>query len=589
MPSTVSPATTPPGSPAEVPKVPSTASQDAAAATSAEASSSTVSGIARRDFLAGASLLGVGAPLAAAGLARGPLARAAVPTHAITPTRPAPDLAETAAGWVRGTRTNGVSAFLGVPYGANTGGSNRFLPPQRVTPWRGVRDATAYGHIAPQPLPSAGLDYALLIDWINQPGGQDEDCLVLNVWTPQTGGHVRRPVLVSFHGGGFSTGSGNHAGFNGDPLARFGDVVVVSVNHRLGSLGFLHLADLGAPEEFATSGVNGMLDLVASLRWVHQNIANFGGDPNRVMIFGQSGGGAKTSTLLAMPSAKGLLHRAAVQSGSALTLATRATGTANASRLLARLGLSTSRVRELQTVPTGIMVAAQAALEAGTPPANFAPVVDGSAIPRDPFSPTAPDVSRTVPMIISTTRDEATAMAANADLTDAGLLAAVQALVGADNAPTVITAYRDSYPTASPALILARISTDRGFIPNARTQAERKDAQNAAPAWMYLFTAASPANRARWGAVHGIDVGLVFHNAAGPINGNNNPRFVTLANQLAGAWVRFARTGDPNGAGLPHWATYDPASRTTLVLGDDATVIENDPLRKFRLLWGPPR
>jgi para-nitrobenzyl esterase len=551
------------GSPSEVPAVP---------------------GIARRDFLAGASLLGVGAPLAAAGLVRGPLTRPAAPTPATTPTRPAPDLAETSAGWVRGTRTNGVSAFLGIPYGAPTGGANRFLPPQPAASWRGVRNTTAYGHIAPQPLPSAGLDYALLIDWINQPGGQDEDCLVLNVWTPQTGGHVRRPVLVSFHGGGFSTGSGNHAGFNGDPLARFGDVVVVSVNHRLGSLGFLHLADLGAPAEFAGSGVNGMLDAVASLRWVRENIGHFGGDPNRVMIFGQSGGGAKTSTLLAMPSAKGLLHRAAVQSGSALTLATRATGTANASRLLARLGLSTSRIRDLQSVPTGIMVAAQAALEAGTPAANFAPVVDGTAIPRDPFSPTAPDVSRTVPMIISTTRDEATAFAANAELTDAGLTAAVQALAG-DNAQTVLTAYRDSYPTASPALLLARITTDRGALPNARTQAERKDALGGAPAWMYLFTAASPAAPARWGATHGIDVGLVFHNAAGPINGTDNPRFGTLADQLAGAWVRFARTGDPNGAGLPNWATYNPTTRSTLVLGDTATTVENDPLQKFRQLW----
>lgn len=500
------------------------------------------------------------------------------PTAAATPSRGGADLVETSAGWVRGRRTHGVSAFLGIPYGP----ANRFQPPAAPKPWRGVRDATRYGHVAPQPIPGARLDYTQLISWLNQPGGQDEDCLVVNVWTPRPD-HRRRPVLVSFHGGGFSTGSGNYPGFDGDPLARFGDVVVVTVNHCLGLLGFLHLADLDAPTEWATAGVNGMLDAVAALRWVRDNVANFGGDPGNVMVFGQSGGGAKTSTLLAMPSARGLPHRAAVQSGSTLTLANREAGTRNASRLLARLGLSTRRIAELRDVPVEILVAAQAGLEAATPPAQFSPVVDGVAIPRDPFAPTAPEVSRNVPMIISLTRDEATAFATNPELTDAELLTAAQALAGAA-APRVVAEYRDAYPQASPALLLARMSTDSGVFVAARTQAERKVALGGAPAYMYLFTWPSPADPARWGAPHGIDVALAFHNADAPITGDNAPRARQLADDLAGAWVRFARTGDPNGGRLPRWPAYDANARQTLVLGD-TTAVESDPLRRFRLLW----
>lgn len=518
----------------------------------------------RRGLLATTPLLAglLGAPAAAAG----------------TPGRGRAEPVETSAGWVRGNRSAGISSFLGIPYA----GAARFRSPSAPAPWRGVRDATSFGHVAPQPIPGARLDYTRLIGWLDQPGGQDEDCLVLNVWTPRPDG-ARRPVLVSFHGGGFSTGSGNHRGFDGDPLARFGDVVVVTVNHRLGLLGYLHLADLGAPAEWSTAGVNGMLDAVAALRWVRENIANFGGDPGRVMVFGQSGGGAKTSTLLAMPSAQGLLHRAAVQSGPTLTLSSRETGTRNASRLLARLGLSTRRLTELRDVPVEMLVAAQAGLEAATPPAQFAPVVDGVAIPRDPFSPTAPEVSRDVPMIVSATRDEATAFAADAELTDAGLLAAARVLAG-DAATRVIAEYEDAYPGASPALLLARMTTDSGFLAATRTQAERKAALGGAPAYLYLFTWPSPADPARWGATHGIDVALTFHNADAPITGDNAPRARALADDLAGAWVRFAATGDPNGGGLPHWPAYAADTRGSLVLGDTTTV-EADPLRRFRLLW----
>lgn len=230
-----------------------------------------------------------------------------------------------------------------------------------------------------------------------------------------------------------------------------------------------------------------------------------------------------------------------------------------------------------------MLVAAQAALESGTPAAQFAPVVDGVAIPHDPFSPTAPPESKNVPMIISTTRDEGTAFAPNADTTEAGLLTAVQALAGPSNAAMVIAAYRGVYPDASPSLLLAKMTTDSGIIPAARTQAERKVAQGGGAAYMYLFTWPSPADPARWGAPHGIDVALAFHNPVGPITGDG-PRAQQLATDLAGAWVRFAHTGNPNGGSLPQWPTYETTQRQTLVLGDQTTV-ESDPLQEFRLLW----
>src|ERR1041385_2907813 len=217
---------------------------------------------------------------------------------------------ETTSGRVQGIANTGIKEFKGIPYGAPTGGQNRYLPPRKPAPWAGVRECFGHGQICPQTLANLAGDYAMLIQWDMHTGGMGEDCLSLNVWTPGVNDGAKRAVMVSFHGGGFATGSGNGPGYDGAQLAKFGDVVVVTVNHRLSSFGYLHLADLGAPAEFATAGVCGMMDLVASLEWVRDNIERFGGDPSKVMIFGQSGGGAKTSTMLAMPSGKGLFHSA---------------------------------------------------------------------------------------------------------------------------------------------------------------------------------------------------------------------------------------------------------------------------------------
>src|SRR5258707_1247784 len=294
---------------------------------------------------------------------------------------------DTVYGKVQGVQSAGVKEFKGIPYGASTAGRNRFMPPKKPAGWKGVRECLAHGHINPQAPADLRSDYAMMIHWDYHPGGMGEDCLSLNIWTPGLKDGAKRPVLVSFHGGGFTAGSSNAIGYDGAQLARFGDVVVVTVNHRLASFGYTHLADLGAPPEFAYAGVVGIMDLVAALQWVHENISNFGGDPGKVMIFGQSGGGAKTSTILATPSAKGLFHRAAVQSGSTLKLSTREGATKSAEALLARLEIPKSRIADIQKVSW------QQLLEAQTGIAAFAPVVDGTVLPHHPFDPVAPPES----------------------------------------------------------------------------------------------------------------------------------------------------------------------------------------------------
>jgi para-nitrobenzyl esterase len=387
--------------------------------------------------------------------------------------------------------------------------------------------------------------------------------------------------MLSIHGGGFTSGSGSTPGYNGKALARFGDVVVVTVNHRLGALGYLHLGDLDSRPELQQSGTVGMLDLVAALQWVRDNIERFGGDPDSVMIFGQSGGGAKTSTLMAMPSAKGLFERAAVQSGSALRLQTREHATQLAEQLLSKLGLDRSQIAELQQLPFEKIVAAQTALSADQPVAGFAPVVDGDAIPRHPFDPDAPAVSADVPMIIGTTLDDA-AMGGRFDIDDAKVTESLRKRYG-DNAERIVATYRRRYPEASSFLLNARMMTDRRGRRAASTQAERKAALGKAPAYLYLFTWPSPAAGGKFGAVHGVDVGLAFNHARGPMTGDSEEAR-TLAARFAACWVAFAKTGNPNTPEIPHWPAYDAEARPTMIF-DNEIKMENDPLRELRTMW----
>ena len=487
---------------------------------------------------------------------------------------------QTRYGKLRGVDVDGIKVFKGVAYGASTAGKNRFRPPQRPAAWTGVRDAVSFGQCSPQTPADPKSEYAQLIGWGKQPGGTGEDCLVLNVWTPGVADGRKRTVMLSIHGGGFVSGSGNTPGYNGDPLARFGDVVVVTVNHRLGVLGYLHLGDLGGPEDLAQSGTVGMLDLVAALEWVRENIEQFGGDPNSVMVFGQSGGGAKTSTLMAMPSAKGLFKRAAVQSGSTLRLMPREMGTMLAERLLEKLGLDKSRLSQLEEVPHDKLVEAARKLSPDTPMMGFAPVVDGVAIPRDPFEPDAPEVSADVPMIIGTTLDDA-AMGGRFDIDEEAVKKGLRGRY-AKHADRIVALYRKHYPEVSPFLLQARMLTDRR-VRTAATQAERKAAQGKAPAYLYVCSFPSPALGGKLGAVHGVDVGLAFNNSRGAVAGDT-PEARRLAARFAAGWVAFAKTGDPNNSELPEWPAYEPKTRPTMIFDAEITM-ERDPLGELRMLW----
>src|SRR6185436_15471380 len=487
---------------------------------------------------------------------------------------------ETASGKVQGITTTGIHEFKGIPYGAPTGGKNRYLPPKKPAPWAGVRECFAHGQVCPQTLSALTSDYGMMIQWDQQVGGLGEDCLVANVWTPGVNDGKKRAVLVSFHGGGFATGSGNAPGFDGAQLARFGDVVVVTVNHRLASFGYLHLGDLGGPPEFAQSRTVGVMDLVASLEWVRENIERFGGDPGRVMIFGQSGGGAKTSTVLAMPSAKGLFHRAGVQSGSTLRLATRETATKSAEALLAKLGISKSNLADIQKLSWQQILEAPASLGAT---AGFSPVVEGTILPHHPFDPVAPPESADVPVIISTTLEDAALSLTNFDLDEAGLKAQLSQRYG-EKADEIYAMYRKSAPKKSPFLIQAQIATDSGFRRSAITQAERKAALGKAPAYMYLWSYESPGFGGKFGAVHGLDVSASFNNYRDGIGGTGSPTQRALWTKFAASWVGFAKSGDTNHAGIPNWPAYDATKRATMIFDNDVRV-ENDPRSEIRKFW----
>jgi para-nitrobenzyl esterase len=496
-------------------------------------------------------------------------------------------IVETEHGKIRGVTSGGIAVFKGLRYGADTGGRNRFLPPQPVSKWSGVRDAFDYGNIAPQiPADRSRSVYADLILNDLQPGGMGEDCLVLNLWTPQPDAGGKRPVIVRFHGGGFYGGSSNSPGGDGEMLARFGDCVVITVNHRLSSLGYLYLGDEG---DFADAGSVGMQDLVAALQWVSRNVAAFGGDPGRVLIFGQSGGGAKVSHLLAMPQAQGLYHAAGVMSGSRLVAMTREAAVEPSDKLLNKLGLTRRDIRKLQQVPFTTLLAAQAEVEAsersrGEAPRSFAPVM-GTAIPRHPFEPDAPAMSAKVPLIVSTVLDERTYRESNFDMTWDQVRKTLDRLAGAD-AQKVLAMYRNEDAAATPFIINARIITDTSFRRGAYTMADRKAEQAAsggAPVWSYLWTVPAAAFDGRYGATHGVDVSPSMHDVRFPLSGQNR-QSLRLADQIASIWVAMAANGNPNNARIPDWPAYDAMHRSTLVFGTPTNVV-NDPRREFREYW----
>jgi para-nitrobenzyl esterase len=487
-------------------------------------------------------------------------------------------VADTTYGQIRGFNVTPIRVFRGVPYGAPTGGKNRFMPPKPPRSWTGVRNTLTHGDRSPQPIRRHEDQYTQMIDWDRNPGGMSENCLVLDIWTPGLADGRKRPVMVSIHGGGWTQGSGGGSMYDGDALARFGDVVVVSPNHRLGAFGYLNLIDVGAPPEFAYAGVAGVMDLVAMLRWVHDNAEAFGGDPNNVMIYGQSGGGSKTSTLYSIPSARGLLHRAAVQSGSALRLTEREQGAEAASRMIAELGLNRNNIADIQNLPLEQILNAQRRLSEAKPAIGFAPVVDGTVVPRHPFDPTAPEISRDIPMMIGTTLHDAALREKDFNLTEEGLRVYARKEFG-ERGDQIVQAYRRVDPNSTPFLIKARLMTDRNQRGRAITQAERKAAQGGAPAWLYRFDWPSPAFGGKFGSIHAAEVELTFHNHRGLMAGNT-PEAMKMADMIAATWVAFARTGNPNNPRIPHWPAFDLQRRATMIF-DNQPRVTNAPDREL--------
>ena len=488
--------------------------------------------------------------------------------------------AETTNGWIEGIVSAGVCQFKAVPYGADTGGRARFGPPARPVSWSGVRPCFGYGMVSPQVPSDPASAYVQLIQYEQAvaEGGMGEDCLKLNIWAPEAPG-AKRPVIVSIHGGGFAISSGNARIYDGTQFAMRGEVVVVTITHRLAAFGHLNLADLGGGEAYAAAGAAGLLDLVLALEWVRDNISVFGGDPERVLLLGQSGGGWKISALLAMSQARGLFHCAGVLSGSLPRLLSREDAAAAAAGLIAELGLSHATLERLHELPWQALLNAQTKLGAMW----FQPFVDGNFLPAHPCDPRAPEQSRDVPLVISTTLDDAGLFFSNFTLTEDGLKDLLGAAYG-DVAPRMLALYRARWPHKSPHLLHAQIITDSGFRRFAYEQAERTSERGGAPVYLYQWNWTTPAFDGRFGATHASDVAAAFGNHRDAIIGAGSKTGAKLCTAAMAMWTGFAATGDPNTAALPHWPVFDMARRATLIFDTDLQIAD-DPDQEVRLFW----
>jgi para-nitrobenzyl esterase len=500
---------------------------------------------------------------------------------------------EIASGKLRGALAGGIHAFKGIPYGAPTSGKNRFLPPQPVAPWSGTLDALAYRGQAPQS--PARVKRRGEMDNILGPADDTpevEDCLTLNVWTPSLG-PGKRPVMVWLHGGAFAYGSGNRAVTEGANLAKRGDVVVVSVNHRLNICGYLHLADLGG-ERFAQSGNAGSLDMVAALEWVRDNIAAFGGDPSNVTIFGESGGGGKVSALLVMPAAKGLFHRAVIQSGAAVRFTTRERANALTDAVIKQLGVSGAE--KLQDVPLdkllGTIVPASRAAGRRAYPLldryDFGPVVDSAVVAQHPAEPSTSPLGDDIPLMIGGTAREASLFLDDdavwhRALSEDQLRERIATVAGPDT-QAAVALYRELMPGASPADRLIAALTGSNFTVRTLLYAERRAARGGAPVYHYSLDWGSPFAGGRMGAHHAMDLPFVFDTTDVPLSTQGADGAPELAAAMSATWAQFARTGKPDNAAIPAWPAYTTNERATMVFDTRCRVV-NDPGREARVLW----
>ena len=521
-----------------------------------------------------------------------------IPGFSVAAVRQRSVVLQTAHGRLRGAVENGISAFKGISYAQSTAGRNRFLPPQALTPWAGIRDATRLGH----PCPQDNSDFA---PWLDPMSGS-EDCLVLNVWSPERAGSASKlPVMFWIHGGGYSFGSAGAPLYDLGNLARMGNVVTVGINHRLHAFGFTDLSAIGG-DTFATSGNAGQFDIVAALEWVRTNIEAFGGDPNNVTVFGQSGGGAKISTLMGMPAAKGLFHRAIVQSGSVFRFRTREESEATSARMVALLGVPKNDIAALQAVPTDTLLRCSIqimneAVGTGHPSLKYAPVIDGHDLPQEPWRAGAPEGAQQIPLLLGTTRDETIEYMSNDALRSiVGEEALAQAVV--DGTPAysldkervaeLIPFYRKALPALSNLELAVQMSTDLAYWKKAVHQAELHSSAGG-KTFMYRCDWKTPCFGAMW-APHAIELPFVMgHQHYGPAwDGKDtdaaraaadpdNARF-RLGDRMLAAWADFARNGNPSLPDLA-WSTYDKKTRSSMIF-DRETKVLDDPNSEFRTL-----
>lgn len=521
-------------------------------------------------------------------------AAVALPTSGFTKQRK-PDefvLIEIATGKIRGVRNDGVNVFKGIPYGGKISGERRFRRPAPLQPWTGVRDATQFG--AP----------SIQSPRRNEPAPA-EDCLFLNVWTPAND-NKKRPVMFYSHGGGFISGSGASPGQNGSNLARNFDVVVVETNHRLGLLGFLYLDEI-AGSEYEGSGNMGMLDIADGLKWVNQNITQFGGDPNNVMIFGESGGGAKTSCLYAMPAAAPYFNKASIESGPGVRMSTKETAAETTAMLLKELNIAHREWRKLLDVSAADLLAMQARLPLVPPfveknnnrqtmqrnAGGFGPVVDGKVLPHHPFDPGAPDISKNKPLLVGWNEDEYTFFAWERKDTEPfkmdfkGLKKKLEPKYGADTDKLIAT-YRKANPNATAPDIFVAISSISMMGLGSVTIAEKKVKQGGAPVYLYNFGYKSekkiPGTDYALGTPHAMDISFKFNNEIPPRDGSepkesffggNNPDRFVASHHFAELWTTFAKTGKPAARDVPDWPAYNLKDRPTMRIDTKCEVINN--------------
>ncbi|MGM9786835.1 MAG: carboxylesterase/lipase family protein [Candidatus Cryptobacteroides sp.] len=485
---------------------------------------------------------------------------------------------QTTKGKVAGYVQNGIYTYKGIPYAK----AERFQAPVETEKWEGIRSCRQYGPVCPQPDRQGWTndEIAFAFNWDD--GFAMEDCLRLNVWTPAPDGK-KRPVMVWLHGGGYTAGSGQELpSYEGSNLARSEDVVVVSINHRLNVLGFLDLSAYG--DKYANSGNAGLLDIVAALQWVNRNIASFGGDPSNVTIFGQSGGGGKVTTLLATPSAKGLYHKAIVQSGSMLRTMEAKYSRKIGAATLRNLGLDASSIDRIASVPykellaAGDKAVAQVKAEAekegiSTFIFGWAPTVDGSVLPAQPFDPKAPEMSADIPLLVGSTRHEFTAstyVPALRSITREDAINFVRRSYG-EKTDRFVELFAKAYPGYKP---IDLIDTDFTFRPGVLEQAALKCRQGAAPVYVYMFCWESPIMDGILRSTHCMEIPFVFNNATvhASMTGGTKEA-VALASKMSHCWANFARTGNPNAEGVPEWEPFNCETMPTMIFDNECKVL----------------